>query len=129
MNGRTLNEYQDDHEFTEPEAAAILRITSRLLADHRRGKQIGCNRYGRYAIRYTAKQLRDYRAMKEVKALCPENRQPRKKVRASAKSATGGSKSSTTPRTTIVSAMTPKSAGRSALLRGAQIFATLNKVS
>jgi hypothetical protein len=126
MNGRTLNEYADDHEFTEAEAAAILRVTPRLLADRRRDKQIGCNRYGRYEIRFTAKHLRDYRATKEVKALCLEDRQPRKKVPASVKSATGGCKSSTTPPIGIASGMTPKSAGRSGPQRGAEIFAMLN---
>jgi hypothetical protein len=125
----TLSAYPDDYEFTEAEAAAILRISPRLLADHRRDRQIGCNRYARYEIRYTAEHLREYRATKEVKALCPEDRQKKKKARASAKSATGGSKSSMTPHTGIVSGTTRKNAGRSALPPGAKIFAMLNKAS
>ena len=125
-----LNAYPGDHEFTEAEAAAVLRVSPRRLADDRRDKQIDCLRYGRYDIRYTAKHLRDYRATKEVKALCLEDRRarkPRKQVPASAKSATGGWISSQTPPTGIASAMTPKNAGTFALRRGVEIFAMLNK--
>lgn len=125
-----LNAYPDDHEFTEAEAAAVLRVSPRRLADDRRDGQVDCLRYGRYDIRYAAKHLRAYRATKEVKALCLEDRRAkklRKKAPASAKSATGGCISIPTPPIGIASAMTPKSAGSYTPRRGAEIFAMLNK--
>jgi hypothetical protein len=127
----TLSEYQDDHEFTEAEAAAILRGSIRdLLAKRRRDKEIGFKRYGRYEIRYTAKHLRDYRATKEIKALCQEDRpqRPPRKAPASVKSATGGSKSQTAPRIGIESGMTQGHVKPSSTRRGAKIFAALTSI-
>lgn len=62
--------FPDDHTFTEPEAAAFLRMTPRMLAMRRRAGKIRFRKDGRYIV-YTKPDLLAYRDGLQESVECP----------------------------------------------------------